>query len=110
MTTREIMELLLKGKKLRSIVWGNEEYVCLDEEGNLIDEKGHSHSLYLLSCIEKIEEYIEYVDFVTAIKHINNGGKAKRKDWINYISLQNTSETPLILYKEDILAKDWILY
>jgi hypothetical protein len=107
MTTREIMELLLKDKKLRSTGWGEEEYVCLDEEGNLIDEKGNLHSLHLLSCIDNLKEYIEYVDFNTALDHMINGGKAKRKNCIGYFF--SNDSVPLVLYKDDILAKDWIL-
>ncbi len=113
MTTREIMELLLKGKKLRNILWDKEEYVCLDKEGNLIDEKGN----LLLNCIDKIEEYIEYVDFNTALNHMLDGGKAKRLVFGANVKLHCDSEGIILdehnyritLYKKDYIAKDWIL-
>ncbi len=126
MTEKEILESLLQGKKLKSKNWKEGEYICLNKKGNLTDEKGNLHSLYVLE--PDFEEYVEYTDFFTAMKHIANGGKTKRKGWINYISLEDTNcftypfigigkfyidgknnEIPLVFYKEDILSKDWIL-
>ena len=108
MTTKEIMELLLEGKKIRQNDWASHTYIRLDEKGNLIGYDGQPTSIsFYLSDIW--EEYIEYVDFVTAMKHIINGGKAKRKDRSFYISLQNRNEIRIVLYKDDILTEDWIL-
>lgn len=131
MTAKKIMELLLQGKKLRSIKWNKTEYVCLDKQGNLVDEAGNIHSLYLLSCIDELKEYIEYVDFFTAMKHIANGGKAQRKGLYGMLSLDDkgnlvykdseykdgknskyASEADfyLILNKNDIDSQEWILF
>ena len=95
---REIMEALLQGKKLRKVSWGLNEYVYL-------------------------EECIEYVDFFTMIKHVLNGGKAKRKHWLGSICFKNIHYPDKTLVFEeplpedealqfdmgDIKATDWIL-
>ena len=117
MTTKEIMEALLQGKKLRSIEWKKEEYVCLNEKGNLIDEKGHSHSLYLLSSVENFEEYNECVDFNTALNHMLDGGKAKRLVFDANVKLHCSSDGiisdennyTITLDRADYKTKDWIL-
>ncbi len=117
MTTKEIMEALLQGKKLRGIEWKKEEYVYLDEKGNLIDEKGCSHSLYVLTPVENFEEYNEYVDFNTALNHMLDGGKAKRLVFYTNVKLHCDSDGIILdehdyritLYKKDYITKDWIL-
>ena len=117
MTAKKIMELLLQGKKLRSIKWNKTEYVCLDKQGNLVDEAGNIHSLYLLSCIDELKEYIEYVDFVTALDHMLNGGKAKRLAYGENVKLHCDSDGIILdennykitLYRRDYITKDWIL-
>ncbi len=114
MTDREILESLLQGKKLTSKKLCKNEYIYLNELDNLVDENGKDIRFCFFEPddyidTDSLEEYVEYVDFVTAMKHIINGGKAKRKDRSFYISLQNRNEFSLVLYKADILTKDWIL-
>ena len=123
MTTKEMMELLLQSKKLTSNLWGERQYICLDKEGNLIDEKGklisHSDSLYFLTHIDELQEYIEYVDFDIALKHMLNGGKARRlvdgdtelqcDDIGRIVNIVNGKSFPVTLHREDYKTKDWIL-
>ena len=64
---------------------------------------------------------IEYTDFYKAIEHILAGKVAKRKDWSKGIFLQDCFPYALVyrkdngqienylIFKKDILAKDWIL-
>ena len=112
---KEIMEALLQGKKLRKVRWGLNEYVYLNDVGELETES--KEICDRLDLCVNYEEYIEYVDFNVAMKHIANGGKAKRKNW-NYAIFCNSngmaifddaSETPYELKKQDIEAEDWIL-
>ena len=112
---KEIMEALLQGKKIRNVNWSSNEYTFLDDTGKLETASKRPYK-YLDLCVD-YEEYIEYVDFNVAMKHIANGGKAKRKNW-NYaifcnsngmVIFDDASETPYELKKQDIEAEDWIL-
>ena len=123
MTTKEMMELLLQGKKLTSNLWGERQYICLDKEGNLIDEKrkliSHSDCLYILTYNDKLGEYIECVDFFTALDHMLNGGKARRlvdgdtelqcDDIGRIVNIVNGKSFPITFHREDYKTKDWIL-
>ena len=116
---KEIMEELLQGKKLRKVRWGLNEYVYLNDVGELETES--KEICDRLDLCVNYEEYIEYVDFNVAMKHIANGGKAKRKNW-NWALLLDKNEyvekvkwydedryKNYLTEKEDILTKDWIL-
>ena len=116
---REIMEALLQGKKIRNVNWSSNEYTFLNDAGKLETASKRPYK-YLDLCVN-YEEYIEYVDFNVAMKHIANGGKAKRKNW-NWALLLDKNEyvekvkwydedryKNYLTEKEDILTKDWIL-
>ena len=117
---REIMEALLQGKKLRKVSWGLNEYVYLNNVGELETES--KEICDRLDLCVNYEEYIEYVDFFTMIKHVLNGGKAKRKHWLGSICFKNIHYPDKTLVFEepfpnevlqfdmcDIEATDWIL-
>ena len=118
---KEIMEALLQGKKLRKVRWGLNEYVYLNDVGELETES--KEICDRLDLCVNYEEYIEYVDFFTMIKHVLNGGKAKRKHWLGSICFKNIHYPDKTLVFEeplpedealqfdmgDIKATDWIL-
>ncbi len=121
MTTKEIMELLLKDKKLTSKNWRKNQYIYLDKSGNLVDEKGEPIFFSIVRSYSfdtnSLEEYIEYVDFNTALNHMLNGGKAKRLVFGANVKLHCSNDGIILdehdftitLYKKDYIAKDWIL-
>ena len=114
---REIMEALLQGKKLRKVSWGLNEYVYLNDVGELETES--KEICDRLDLCVNYEEYIEYVDYYVAMEHIVNRGKAMRKYWncailwdkkvSDKIRFDDNNETPYQLEGQDIKAKDWIL-
>ena len=118
---REIMEALLQGKKIRNVNWSSNEYTFLNDAGKLETASKRPYK-YLDLCVN-FEEYIEYVDFFTMIKHVLNGGKAKRKHWLGSICFKNIHYPDKTLVFEeplpedealqfdmgDIKATDWIL-
>lgn len=122
-TEKEILELLLKGKKIRKKRWNPLEYVKLNESGNLIDEMGASYSLFSLNCSDECDEdnefveYIEYVNFNTALDYMSKGGKAKRYSNNARIKFSCDSNGRIIddygqlvcLAINDYKANDWIL-
>jgi len=116
---REIMEALLQGKKLRKVSWGLNEYVYLNEVGELETES--KEICDRLDFKIYTEDDIKYRTFTEAMQHIANGGKAKRKNW-NWALLLDKNEyvekvkwydedryKNYLTEKEDILTKDWIL-
>lgn len=116
MTTKEMMELLLQGKKMRQKEWYSYAYIKLDETGNLVD--ADNESIRISFCINQIwEEYVECTDFFTAMNYIIiDGGKAKRKNCDiplkmnkDGIIVPDTNDDTYVLDKNDILTKDWIL-
>lgn len=74
---REIYEALLSGKKIRFLGWELTEYVCLDEEGNTVDEIGKScHSIHVgnarsWSIYEEPKKKKKYWSWF--IENLNNG-------------------------------------
>ena len=74
---REIMEALLQGKKIGRVREDSNEYIFLNDAGELETES--KEICDRLDLCVNYEEYIEYVDFFTMIKHVLNGRKAKRK-------------------------------
>lgn len=120
MNDKELMIALLAGKKITNQCWDNDMYVKLNEKGNLVDKDGKIADVYLHDT-ENWKEYVEYVDFNTAMQHIANGGRAKRKDWDYAIMLgfdgvfetivwnKYDNDDEYTVKKQDILTKDWIL-
>ena len=95
------------------------KYISLNDVGELETESKEICD-HLDLCVN-YEEYIEYVDFNVAMKHIANGGKAKRKNWKWALLLDKNEYVEKVKWydeyryknylteKEDILTKDWIL-
>ena len=120
MNNKEAMTALVEGKKIRDKYWNLNVYVKLNEEGNIIDYLNNSIALRFHEG-GVWEEYIEYVDFNTAMQHIANGGRAKRKNWDYAIMLgfdgvfetivwnKYDNDDEYTVKKQDILTKDWIL-
>ncbi len=120
MTDKEAMTTLIEGKKIRRVRWDSNKYIFLNDAGELETE-----SKEICECLDlcvNYEEYIEYVDFFTMIKHVLNGGKAKRKYWNGKICFKNIHyPDKTLVYDEpfsneilqfdmgDIKATDWIL-
>lgn len=120
MFDKKAMELLLQGKQIRDVNWQKGEYMFLNADGKL--ESEDNELISYLDINTEYEEYnITYVDFFTMIKHVLNGGKAKRKHWLGSICFKNIHypdktlvfEEPLAepfqLDMRDIEATDWIL-
>ena len=117
---KEIMEALLQGKKIGRVREDSNEYIFLNDAGELETES--KKICEYLDLHVNYEEYIEYVDFFTMIKHVLNGGKAKRKYWNGKICFKNIHyPDKTLVYDEpfsneilkfdmgDIKATDWIL-
>ncbi len=56
MTTREIMQALLDGKKIGKTDWDLLSYVMFDGEGNLIDENGKAGVIVFMES-DKLGEF-----------------------------------------------------
>jgi hypothetical protein len=121
MFDKKAMELLLQGKQIRDVNWQKGEYMFLNADGKLESEDNELIS-YLDINTEYKEYNITYVDFFTMIKHVLNGGKAKRKHWLGSICFKNIHYPDKTLVFEepfpnevlqfdmrDIEATDWIL-
>ena len=122
MFDKKAMELLLQGKQIRDVNWQKGEYMFLNADGKLESEDNELIS-YLDINTEYKEYNITYVDFFTMIKHVLNGGKAKRKHWLGSICFKNIHYPDKTLVFEeplpedealqfdmgDIKATDWIL-
>ena len=117
MNARQAMELLLEGKKIRGKVWIKGTHMYLDKFGDLVNSLGRKTDF---SSYDDFEEYEELTDFPTAMNHIANGGKAKRKNWnwdisvnvesaLGKITFNDSAYSNYEVEKNDILATDWIL-
>ncbi len=110
------MEMLLKGKKIRSKRWSDGLYFYLDDDGILRDEDNKIVECYL-DLKADYEEYVKYDDYYAAMKHMVSGRKVRRAygDYAIFcnnngmIILDDEFETPYQLMKDDIKANDWIL-
>ena len=122
MFDKKAMELLLQGKQIRDVNWQKGEYMFLNADGKL--ESEDNELISYLDINTEYEEYnITYVDFFTMIKHVLNGGKAKRKHWLGSICFKNIhypdktlvfeeplpEDEPFQFDMRDIEATDWIL-
>ena len=120
MFDKKAMEALLQGKQIRNVNWLPNEYVFLNNNGKL--ESEDNEKVIYLDINANYEEHISYVDFFTMIKHVLNGGKAKRKYWEGKICFKNIHyPDKTLVYDEpfsneilqfdigDIEANHWIL-
>ena len=79
MTFREIMEMLLAGKKVRHHNWDKTSYIHLDEDGNLVNNLGERAMLGVAAeChVEYVEPAYELVSFKDAHEEFDNRPDAK---------------------------------
>ena len=117
MNDKELMLALLAGKKMKTK--NGDDYIFINEEGNIENNKYKFLKKYFFPAND-YEEYVEYVDFNTAMQHIANGGRAKRKGWkwsiyidpdsvLEKIRVYDNHYATYEVTKNDILTKDWIL-
>lgn len=55
----EAMKLLEEGRKVRLDIWCKEEYIMLDDEKEIVDERGYMFDLYGVHKYSNWEEYKE---------------------------------------------------
>ncbi len=110
MSAKEIMELLLQGKKMRQKDWNPCSYIQLDEKGNIVDCYGELYTSITINVNNVWEEYVELVPFSKVIDHILNGGSAHRIDTYNQRKVVYIDDNNLkcIVYPKDIDMKKYI--
>ena len=121
MDLKEVMELLLAGKKVRYANDISARYIYL-KDGILYYSDGGR--VPTLDTWTEYEEWVEEYDFNTAMQYAANGGEVQRIGWSGRIYFDEYDEygEPNLFYKSehgskmeytitkgDVKATDWIL-
>ena len=111
---REVMELLLQGKKIRCNSWNEHDYIYLNDDGKLKDESEENKVFFAARADEKIKysEYKKpkYNTAKQAMQALLDGKKIRSDKWEhdNYIYIDDNGELKNKLNNDAYIDSAWL--